>query len=280
MVEPRSSPELTGEEPEDVLVDVSNLKVEELNIEVEQLRARVSLNAEVLNLLRLNIGIDADLGRVQLDLRGVEATALLKVRLKNLTRIITRVLDTIDSNPGLVQSLVRDVGTTAREVGGGAAQALPETMRGASQTVREAGAAVGKTSRRLGDAAARATEGVAAGEDTVRRAAPAIDARSAVGAEGRPTRRRRATTQRDEQRQGWLDEQRDENDGDRDQPDDGHRADLGERDDWDEPDERESDDPDGWDERESGDGELDDFDGPRRRVAPGRTPPRRSRDAR
>src|SRR3954454_21945572 len=68
----------------DVLLDVPLLKVDEIVLDVEDLRARVSLQAEVLDLLRLNVGADVALGSVHLDIKGVEAQALLKVRLDNV----------------------------------------------------------------------------------------------------------------------------------------------------------------------------------------------------
>ena len=40
----------------DVLLDVPQLRVEEIILEVEDLRAHVSIQAEVLNLLRLSVG--------------------------------------------------------------------------------------------------------------------------------------------------------------------------------------------------------------------------------
>src|SRR5687768_17269273 len=49
------SREDTGEEP-DVLLDVPVVKVDEINFELEDLRARVSLQAEVLDLLQLSVG--------------------------------------------------------------------------------------------------------------------------------------------------------------------------------------------------------------------------------
>ncbi len=68
-----------SDEP-DVLLDVPVVKVDEINFELEDLRARVSLQAEVLDLLKLNVGADVALGRVGLEIKGVEAQALLKVR--------------------------------------------------------------------------------------------------------------------------------------------------------------------------------------------------------
>lgn len=100
---------LLDHEP-DVLLDVPTLKVDEINLEVENLRARVSLQAEVLDLLKLNVGADVALGRVSLGIKGVEAEALLKVRLNNVARILDRVMTTIDENPAILQSLAQGLG--------------------------------------------------------------------------------------------------------------------------------------------------------------------------
>jgi hypothetical protein len=100
----------------DVLLDVSELRVDEISLEVEDLTARVSLEADVLDLLKLHVGVDATLGGVQLTIKGVEAKVLLKVRLDNVARIIDRVFDTIDNNPELIGVLAGQVGQAAAEV--------------------------------------------------------------------------------------------------------------------------------------------------------------------
>jgi hypothetical protein len=104
-----------GGEP-DVLLDVPQLSVEEIILEVEDLRAHVSLEANVLNLLRLSVGADVQLGHVHLDIKGVEAQALLKVRLDRVAEIINRVLSTIDRNPEIVAQIVSPVGAAASEL--------------------------------------------------------------------------------------------------------------------------------------------------------------------
>src|SRR5918998_5839797 len=62
----------------DVLLDVPMLNVEEIDLEVEDLRARVSFQAELADLVKINIGLDVELGRVKLGIKGVEAQAQLK----------------------------------------------------------------------------------------------------------------------------------------------------------------------------------------------------------
>ncbi|MEU8249491.1 hypothetical protein [Nonomuraea sp. NPDC048916] len=130
----------------DVLLDVPMVQVERINLDVEDLRARVSLEADVLDLLRLHVGVDVTLGRVNLEISGVEAKALLKVRLDNVALIIRDVLKTIDNNPQLLNNLTMGVASAARDVGAGAGRAVGEV--GAS-----AGSALKGTVESVGDAA-------------------------------------------------------------------------------------------------------------------------------
>jgi hypothetical protein len=151
----------------DVLLDVPELRVDEISLEVEDLHARVALRADVLSLLRLHVGVEADLGRVQLTIKGVEAQALLKVRLDNVARIIDRVLTTIDNNPEIVEGLIEQVGEAAEEVGAGTGQALGELAPGAGSAVDEAGKAAGTAVGDVGRGAKTASREVAQGAEQV-----------------------------------------------------------------------------------------------------------------
>ncbi|SCD59480.1 hypothetical protein GA0115245_109754, partial [Streptomyces sp. di188] len=93
----------------DVFLDVPLLKVDEIDLDVEDLRAHVSLQAEVLDLLKLSVGADVSLGRVHLGISGVEAQAQLRVRLDNVAVIVNRVLTTVDRNPEILTELARGV---------------------------------------------------------------------------------------------------------------------------------------------------------------------------
>jgi len=117
----------------DVLLDVPEVKVDRIALDVEDLRARVSLQADVLDLLRLHVGVDAVLGRVHLEIDGVDAQAMLKVRLDNVAMIIKDVLRTIDRNPELIAGAVGAVATTARDVAG----QVPEVTRPLAGLARE-----------------------------------------------------------------------------------------------------------------------------------------------
>src|SRR5690606_8408503 len=108
----------------DVHLDVPDLHVDEIHLEVEDLRASVSLRAEVLDLVRLNVGADVGLGKVQLDIKGVGAKALLNVRLQNVAAIIQDVLRTLDNNPQILEQLTRGLGGAVEAVGRGAGEGV------------------------------------------------------------------------------------------------------------------------------------------------------------
>jgi hypothetical protein len=131
----------------DVLLDVPQLRVEEIILEVEDLRAHVSVQAEVLNLLRLSVGADVQLGGVHLEIKGVEAQALLKVRLDKVAEIINRVLATIDRNPEIVDQIAQlgaaaselegTVGRSVDEVAGAVGSAAPDVDRSVAEMIED-----------------------------------------------------------------------------------------------------------------------------------------------
>src|SRR5687768_8047553 len=108
----------------DVLLEVPNLRVEQILLEVDNLEVHLALDARVANLVSLKAGVDASIGRVKLDIRGVEAEAYLEVRLDNVARILDRTLTTIDRNPQLLERLLTTVDRTVGTVGGVANTAL------------------------------------------------------------------------------------------------------------------------------------------------------------
>jgi len=107
-----------GQNPPDVLLDVPNLSVEQLTIEVNNLRVNLALDARLANLLQLTAGANAQIDNVRIDLRGVRAQATLIVRLDNVRAIIERTLQTLDNNPQLVTQLLSTVDNTVSTVGG------------------------------------------------------------------------------------------------------------------------------------------------------------------
>src|SRR5919112_3690210 len=148
-----------GEEP-DVLLDVPVLKVEEIYLEVEGLRAHVAVLAELADLVKLSVGADVNLDRVKLTIKGIEAQALLKVRLEQVRAILDKALTTIGENPEILQSLVQTVDRTLGEVGGAAREAVGEGGA-VSQLAGGGGDAAGQAVGQVGQTANQAVGQVA-----------------------------------------------------------------------------------------------------------------------
>jgi hypothetical protein len=152
-----------SDEQPDVFLDVPIVKVDEIHLEVEDLRARVSLQAEVLDLAKLNVGADVALGRVSLDIKGVEAQAQLRVRLDNVASILNRVLTTIDRNPQILEHVTRGVEAATREIGSGAGQAVEDVGGGAGKAVEDVGGGARKAVEEVGTGAGKTVEDVGGG---------------------------------------------------------------------------------------------------------------------
>ncbi|WP_187414280.1 hypothetical protein [Nonomuraea sp. PA05] len=160
---PEDAEESTEAIDPDVYLDVPVVQVEEITLDVQDLRAKVSLQAEVLDLLKLSVGADVFLGSVNLTIKGVEAQALLKVRLDNVARIIDRVLQTIDDNPQILENLTRGLGTAVRDIGSGAGYAVRDVGAGAGYAVRDVGAGAAGAVRDVGAGAGGAVRDVGTG---------------------------------------------------------------------------------------------------------------------
>ncbi len=94
--------EQVGNEFSDLVLDVPMLDVDELDLEVNELRAHVSLRAELADLVKINVGVDIYLDEVKLGIKGLQAQALLKVKLERVLGIIGEGLEVIDHNPQIV----------------------------------------------------------------------------------------------------------------------------------------------------------------------------------
>ena len=99
----------------DVVLDVPELEVDRISLEVRDLRAHVSILAELANLLNLSVGVDARLDEVKLEIEGVEAEVLLIARLKNVRAILGKALDTIGEHPEILRILARSLSQVVRD---------------------------------------------------------------------------------------------------------------------------------------------------------------------
>jgi pyruvate/2-oxoglutarate dehydrogenase complex dihydrolipoamide acyltransferase (E2) component len=86
----------------DVVLDIPMLNVEELDLEVDELRAHISARAELAGFLNINVGVDAYVDKVKLNIKGVEAQVQLKVKLERILGSIDRALKAIENNPQIL----------------------------------------------------------------------------------------------------------------------------------------------------------------------------------
>lgn len=176
-----------GSTEPDVLLDIPEVSVDSIRLAVDGLDADLSLRARLANLLQLDAGVRVHLKGVELDITGVHAEALLKVRLEKLLTILDRALTTIDRNPQVIEALARtvetsvdDVNRSAQQLAGEAGPLLGQAGEQAGQAVREAGQ-VGQQVGAVGavaDRSLREQAGAQTPDRRCRRRAP-----------GRPSRR-------------------------------------------------------------------------------------------
>ncbi len=108
LAEKREEGEEATETLPDVLLDVPTLEADETKLKVEGLTARVSLSAQLANMVRIDVGAYADIEKLDLDIKGLKARAILKVRLKQINSIFTRALQTLDKHPEMLRIISRN----------------------------------------------------------------------------------------------------------------------------------------------------------------------------
>lgn len=92
-------------EPPDVLLNVPKLSVGRIELDVDNLKADINLNANVANLVSINAGVALSIQRVNLTIADVDAQLELVVRLGNLVAIVNRVFESLDLNPILISTI-------------------------------------------------------------------------------------------------------------------------------------------------------------------------------
>lgn len=118
------------------LLDIPVLNIDELDLEVNDLRAHVALRAELANLVKINVGVDVYLNEVKLDLKGLEAQALLKINLDRVLGTLDRALEAIDKNPQVLSGIAQDVHSGAGDVSRDASQDARKTGRDAEKILQ------------------------------------------------------------------------------------------------------------------------------------------------
>ena len=120
----------------DVVLDIPNLCVNRIFLKVDSVTAKLSLDARVANLVRVNAGVDVLIGNVDLTIQGVRAQALLLVDLDDVVYIVDQTLTFVDNHPEVVQQLGSTLQNTVGAVGGLVNRLLLGTVTSAGQTVQ------------------------------------------------------------------------------------------------------------------------------------------------
>jgi pyruvate/2-oxoglutarate dehydrogenase complex dihydrolipoamide acyltransferase (E2) component len=132
-----------GRDP-DLQLDVPALSIEEIDLEVEDLQVHLSIQAELADLVKIKVGLDAELGEAKLGIKGVQAEAQLKARLDNVRAIFGEVLASLQHSPhffrqpsdtGVVEETDDASNPPAQEVGEHFGQ--PEATEAAARRARE-----------------------------------------------------------------------------------------------------------------------------------------------
>jgi hypothetical protein len=110
-----SSSAYDASSPPDVYLNVPNLSVGRIELDVDNLKADINLNAAVAGLVTINAGVAVSVQQVNLTITDVSAELELIVRLGHLVDIVNRVFESLDLNPLLINllnnvtSIVEDV---------------------------------------------------------------------------------------------------------------------------------------------------------------------------
>jgi hypothetical protein len=96
---------------------VPELHVGKIELDVDNLRADLNLNAEIANLVSLNVGVQVGVSKVNITIADVDAQLDLIIRLGNLAKMVNRTLASLDLNPLLI-NLLNEVGDVVDSVVG------------------------------------------------------------------------------------------------------------------------------------------------------------------
>jgi len=118
----------TEVEPLDETPDVylnASVSVGTISVEVDNITAKVNLDARVLKLLHFNAGVDASIDRVRLLIENVSAKVELEARLGNVVRMVDDVLRSIDLNP-----IIATLGQEVAEIVNGTVDTITDPVEG------------------------------------------------------------------------------------------------------------------------------------------------------
>ena len=87
---------------QDIVLEVPGLAVDSLALDVVALRAHLSLDASAMRLVEIEAGLDLTTTKTRLGMGDVFTEAYFHTSLGNVTRIIDRVIQSLNRNPALL----------------------------------------------------------------------------------------------------------------------------------------------------------------------------------
>jgi hypothetical protein len=108
---------------------VPKLHVGRIELDVDNLQADLNLNAEIANIVSLNVGVQVGVSKVNITIADVDAQLDLVVRLGNLAKMVNRTLTSLDLNPLLI-NVLNEVGDVVDAVVGAVDGLLGSIVRG------------------------------------------------------------------------------------------------------------------------------------------------------
>lgn len=104
-----ATPKPTSSTFPDVVLHVPELHVGRIELDVDDLRADINLNADIAKLVQLNVGVQVGVSKVNITIADVDANLDLVIRLGNVATMVNRTLETLNLNPLLI-NLLEEVG--------------------------------------------------------------------------------------------------------------------------------------------------------------------------
>ncbi|KAK4122986.1 hypothetical protein N657DRAFT_656347 [Parathielavia appendiculata] len=143
-----TDPGLVLPEEPDVYLNAS-VSVGHIGVEVDNITAKINLDAQVLKLLKFNAGVDASIDRVKLTIENVSAKVELEARLGNVVAMVDDVLSSIDLNP-IIATLGQEVTQIVNDTlggGGGGGGGLSSSSSSSSSFPTATSSPTSKTKR-------------------------------------------------------------------------------------------------------------------------------------
>lgn len=93
-----------------VFLSVPNLGVDRIDLKVENLRARVNLDAKILDLVALSVGVEVSVDTIELEIDNVRVQAMLQADLSPVVEIVHDVVGMLNEHPEILTNLTEGLG--------------------------------------------------------------------------------------------------------------------------------------------------------------------------